>query len=170
MYSGHDRSSDCSKEISFTCPTQFKCRDNSGRGRVSHFFLENWKLITKDPWIIQCVEGIKLDFVSTPYQTYFPNQPFFNQENQLLVDNEIKFLLDKNAITPSLLTDDSFISNIVLVPKKDGGQRPVINLKNHVFLRYEHFKMEGIRLLKDLLLKDDWMVKIDLTDAYLTLK
>jgi len=92
MYSGHDRSSDCSKEISFTCPTQFKCRDNSGRGRVSHFFLENWKLITKDPWIIQCVEGIKLDFVSTPYQTYFPNQPFFNQENQLLVDNEIKCL------------------------------------------------------------------------------
>jgi hypothetical protein len=55
-----------------------------------------------------------------------------------------------------------------LVPKKDGGQTPVINLKNlNVFLRYEYFKMEGIHLLKDLLLKDDWLVKIDLTDAYL---
>ena len=31
MYSGHDRSCDCSKEISFTCPTQFKYRDISGR-------------------------------------------------------------------------------------------------------------------------------------------
>ena len=59
--------------------------------RVSNF-LENWKLITKDPWIIQCVEGIKFDFVLTPYQTSFPNQPFFNYENQLLVDNEIKCL------------------------------------------------------------------------------
>lgn len=29
--------------------------------------------------------------------------------------------------------------------------------------------MEGIHLLKDLLLTNDWMVKLDLTDAYLTL-
>lgn len=139
-------------------------------GRISHF-LENWKLITKDPWIIQCVEGIQLDFTSTPYQPSLPNQPFFNQENQLLVDKEIQSLLDKNAITPSVLTKDTFISNIFLVPKKDGGQRPVFNLKHlNVFLKYEHFKMEGIHLLKDLLQKNDWMVKIDLTDAYLTLK
>jgi hypothetical protein len=35
-----------------------------------------------------------------------------------------------------------------LVPKKDGGQTPVINLKNlNVFLRYEYFKMEGLGIL-----------------------
>ena len=31
------------------------------------------------------------------------------------------------------------------------------------FVHTEHFKMEGIHLLKDLL---DWMVKVDLKDAY----
>ena len=33
---------------------------------------------------------------------------------------------------------------------------------------YEHFKMEGIHMLKDLLKKGDYLVKIDLKDAYLT--
>ncbi|CAG2197965.1 unnamed protein product [Mytilus edulis] len=139
-------------------------------GRVS-LFLQNWNSITKDPWVLQCVKGIKLDFLATPFQNQIPNQAFFNQENQDLINKEITGLLNKKAITQSFLTKDSFISNIFLVPKKGGGQRPVINLKGlNVFLRYEHFKMEGIHLLKDLLLKNDWMVKIDLTDAYLTLQ
>ena len=51
--------------------------------------------------------------------------------------------------------------------KKDGGQRPVINLKNlNSFIHAPHFKMEGIHTLKSLLKKDDWLVKIDLKDAY----
>ncbi|CAB4003828.1 Hypothetical predicted protein, partial [Paramuricea clavata] len=36
------------------------------------------------------------------------------------------------------------------------------------FLGYEHFKMEGIHMLRDLLKKGDFFVKIDLKDAYLT--
>jgi hypothetical protein len=56
-----------------------------------------------------------------------------------------------------------------IVPKKDGGNRPVINLKPlNQFLVYEHFKMEGIHMLRDLLKQDDYLVKIDLKDAYLT--
>ena len=38
----------------------------------------------------------------------------------------------------------------------------------HCFIPYEHFKMESIHMLKDLLKKGDYMVKIDLKDAYLT--
>jgi hypothetical protein len=58
---------------------------------------------------------------------------------------------------------------IFVVPWKDGGNRPVVNLKPlNQFLGYEHFKMEGIHLLRDLLKKGDFLVKIDLKDAYLT--
>ncbi len=55
--------------------------------------------------------------------------------------------------------------------KKGGGgeQRPVVNLKPlNRDIPYEHFKMEGIHMLKDLLKKGDYLVKIDLKDAYLT--
>ena len=55
----------------------------------------------------------------------------------------------------------------VSCPKKDGRQRPVINLKSlNQSVRTEHFKMEGIHMLKDLLRAGDWMAKIDLKDAY----
>ena len=44
----------------------------------------------------------------------------------------------------------------------------MINLKglNH-FVKTEHFKMEGLHLLQDLLQPQDWMIKMDLKDAYL---
>ncbi|XP_056408500.1 uncharacterized protein LOC130311793 [Hyla sarda] len=75
----------------------------------------------------------------------------------------------KGAIYPVPPQSQGFLSNLFLVKKKDGGHRPVINLRDlNYFVKYQHFKMEGIHLLKDLLIKDDWMVKIDLKDAYLT--
>ena len=51
-----------------------------------------------------------------------------------------------------------------LVSCKD---RPVINLKNlNGIVDYQHFKMEDISTLKDLIQPNDWMMKLDLKDAY----
>ena len=38
--------------------------------------------------------------------------------------------------------------------------------KLNSFVKTEHFKMEGIHMLKDLLKPGDWMTKADLKDAY----
>ncbi|KAM4697809.1 uncharacterized protein WCC33_013413 [Rhinophrynus dorsalis] len=86
-----------------------------------------------------------------------------------LVDSEISNLLRKGAIRQAPAGPAGFISNIFLVGKKNSGLRPVINLRalNECVL-YRHFKMEGIHILRDLLLPSDWMIKIDLKDAYLT--
>ncbi|KAM4702972.1 uncharacterized protein WCC33_011531 [Rhinophrynus dorsalis] len=80
-----------------------------------------------------------------------------------------KHLLRKGAIRQAPAGPAGFISNIFLVGKKNSGLRPVINLRalNECVL-YRHFKMEGIHILRDLLLLSDWMIKIDLKDAYLT--
>ena len=52
--------------------------------------------------------------------------------------------------------------------KKGRGQRPVINLKSlNTFVRVDHFKMEGLHILPDLIQAQDWMIKIDLKDAYI---
>ena len=56
-----------------------------------------------------------------------------------------------------------------MVPKKDGGWRPIINLKRlNQFLFTTHFKMESILSLRDVLKKDNYMIKVDLKDAYIT--
>ena len=77
-------------------------------------------------------------------------------------------MLEKDAISP-ITTNlwDGYFSSIFLVPKKDGGHRPIINLKKlNGFIPHHHFKMEGIHMLKDLLKQEDFMAKIDLKDAY----
>ena len=44
----------------------------------------------------------------------------------------------------------------------------MINLRAlNQYVRVEHFKMEGLHLVPDLLQQRDWMVKMDLKDAYL---
>ena len=63
-----------------------------------------------------------------------------------------------------------FYLNLFLVPKKDGRQCQVINLKTlNNFVNKEHFKMEGIHTLKDLLKRGDWLAKIDLKDAFFSI-
>ena len=65
--------------------------------------------------------------------------------------------------------EQGFVSALFLVPKKGGGQRPVVNLRPlNQYVHYEHFKMEGIHMLRDLLRKEDYLVKMDLKDAYFT--
>ena len=55
------------------------------------------------------------------------------------------------------------------VPKSDGSWRPVINLKElNRYVVHHHFKTEGIRMLQGLIQEVDWLVKLDLKDAYLT--
>lgn len=87
-----------------------------------------------------------------------------------MIDSEIENLVLKNAVRETTPTSNSLYSNVFLVPRNGGELRPVINLKNlNSFLLYEHFKMEGIQLLRDLMEEGDWLVKLDLKDAYLTI-
>ena len=91
-----------------------------------------------------------------------------NQIQQELVSQEISEMFSKGAVTEiQTPPEGGFFSTLFLVPKKDGGQRPVINLKNlNSFINAPHFKMEGIHALKNLLKRGDWLVKTDLKDAY----
>ena len=106
-------------------------------------------------------------FIKTPSNPKpYPAQ--LNQTQQELVSQEIKDMISKGAVTElQTLPVGGFLSTLFLVPKKDGGQTPAINLKKlNSFINAPHFKMEGIHTLKSLLQKGDWLVKIDRKDAY----
>jgi len=57
-----------------------------------------------------------------------------NPEKEELVEKEIKEILEKGAIRTVKQTKGQFASSLFLVPKKDKGQRPVINLKKVEFI------------------------------------
>ena len=134
-------------------------------GRLAHH-LQNWQAITQDRWVLSTVQGYKIDFLSNPHQKFIPHPAQFSTEQRQLITEEITELLLKGAIE-EVNTPPGYYSNLFLVPKKDGGQRPVINLISlNEFVRKEHFKMEGIHNLKDLLQPGNWLAKVDLKDAF----
>ena len=76
-------------------------------------------------------------------------------------------MLKKGSIRKFHPSKGEFVSNLFLEKKKDGGQRPVVNLKQlNAFIPYCHFKMEGLQNLKYMLQKGDYIYKLDLKDAY----
>ena len=114
----------------------------------------------------QLVQGCLLELTSTPFQRGVPC-PLINQ-HQPAVEEEVQKLLAKGTIRKVEPCPGQFISRLFLIAKKDGSFRPVVNLKllNRYIARV-HFKMEGINMLKDLLLGNNWMASIDLKDTYL---
>ena len=95
-----------------------------------------------------------------------PPQMQFSQEQQALVSTEIQTMIGKQAsvVQPG---QEGFVSQIFLVPKKNSGYRPVVNLKAlNKFVAEEHFKMEGFHMVKDLVKPGDWLTELDLKDAY----
>ena len=76
-------------------------------------------------------------------------------------------MIQIKAIKEVLDGSNQCLSPVFLVPKKDGDQRAVINLmKLNQYVEYQPFKMEGIQALKALLRKGDFMVNLNLSDAY----
>ncbi|KAK3092798.1 hypothetical protein FSP39_007315 [Pinctada imbricata] len=83
---------------------------------------------------------------------------------------EIQSLLEKNAIerVPRDQEGLGFYSTFFIVPKKDGGLRPILNLRKlNSYLDVPHFKMETLRSIVCALEQNDWALSLDLKDAYL---
>jgi len=137
-------------------------------GRLK-LLLRNWRVITQDPWVLECVQGYSIDLKEQPYQ-YKPQMELnFPPKEVSCLSAEVTKMIDKHAITPvpKEQAAKGFQSQLFTVPKKDGGRRPIINLKRlNSFVEEVHFKMEGIHTLKDILKPGDWMTKVDLKDAY----
>lgn len=138
-------------------------------GRLASF-IDTWKVLTGDIWVLNTIVGYQIPFKGEPQQAQRPPEPVFSEEHTTLLWNEVQSLLQKGAILPQLESSEGFYSTLFLVPKKNGQMRPVINLKClNQWVDAPHFKMEGIATLKDLLKARDWMVKVDLKDAYFTI-
>lgn len=76
-----------------------------------------------------------------------------------MVSEEVGKLLSKQAIKQIKEVPNQFLSNLFLVPKKDGSQHPVINLKPvSQYIWRQKFKMEGGKVDRDILQKNDWTV------------
>ena len=90
-----------------------------------------------------------------------------NRDEHEILRRSINEMLGSGAIELCEEVDGQFLSTYFLVPKSDGSSRFVLNLKNlNCFMNPEHFKIEDIRTVVNVLCKYDYMGKIDLKDAF----
>lgn len=138
-------------------------------GRLK-YFVKNWESITDNPIVLSWLKGFKIPFTNTVVQTMIaPIKIWSENEFELISLNIIK-LLKLGAISHCHPHKDQFISPIFLVPKPDGSQRFILNLKQlNMFIKPDHFKLEDRSMVMKLLQPNSFMATIDLKDAYFML-
>ena len=134
-------------------------------GRL-RLFINNWQRITTDPVVLNAVRGYKIEFAAKLEQ--IDTRQF--KRNTSVTENiqvEIKRLQDKNVIETCEHVEGEHLSNIFLRPKKNGGARLILDLSElNKSLEYQHFKMDNIHTVMDLISPNNYLASIDLRDAY----
>ena len=120
--------------------------------RLNHF-VNNWKVITTDKWVLDCVQGFQIPFSSLLSQEHWPNSPISSTEQSSYPSGGQHATRERgNHLSEKPFRLQEFYSTLFLVPKKGGQMRPVINLKKlNEWMEPQHFKMEGKGTLRELL-------------------
>ena len=139
-------------------------------GRLQQF-ASQWRRITRDPWVLEVVsQGLTFRWKTRPC---LKTEPWFfrppnDQEKYARLQKEIDDLLLKRAIEETPRDLPAWYSLVFLVPKKSGGWRPVFDLSQlNQFLVIPKFRMESALTIMKSLAMGDWVVSIDVKDAYL---
>ena len=122
---------------------------------------------------MNAVQGYRLEFINgcPPRSQELGGPLSFSGTERGAITEEVDSLLKKGAISLCDRSPGDFISQIFARPKKHSKKlRVILNLRQlNTFITYEHFKMESINTIENLMSQDDFMVSIDLTDAYFSI-
>ncbi len=148
-------------------------RDGSLAGRLSRHS-DAWFKLSRNQWALSTVkEGLLVDFHRPPKQRWIPRQWAEHIESEaVLIQRELDSLIAMGAVEEVPFRKPGrrvFYSALFTVAKKGTDRRrPVLNLKPlNKFVRYEHFKMEGLHTIRDLVQHGDYMAKVDISQAFL---
>ncbi|XP_074492936.1 uncharacterized protein LOC141768506 [Sebastes fasciatus] len=137
----------------------------------SQLRLDSWEKEVSDPWVVATVaRGYRIQFRRRP-------PPFSRVQMTLVKDpvqakvlsEEIAILLQKKVIAKVRPSEQQagFYSTYFLVPKKDGGIRPILDLRRlNTYIKVLPFRMLHTRHILESIEQGEWFTTIDLKDAY----
>ncbi len=138
---------------------------------LSHFLHEWERLPGVSLWVLRTIRtGYTLQFGKNPPRFDGVHLTVVNSASKASVlQQELSSLLQKGAIEeiPQSEVERGFFSHYFLVPKRDGGLRPILDLWRLIFFLYKgKFKMLMMKTIMSQVQEGDWFVTIDLKDAY----
>ena len=129
-----------------------------------------WLRLTNEKFILQTIADATLEFIATPSQLNLPRAIQFADAEFASIDKQISTFLKMGVIEIAYHGQDEFVSNIFTRDKKDGSKRMILNLvKLNQFIRYQHFKMDTIDTVIDLMRANCFMASVDLSNAYFSI-
>ncbi|ORE18438.1 hypothetical protein BCV71DRAFT_169499, partial [Rhizopus microsporus] len=136
-------------------------------GRINKIFIANLKKFNLDAHTVilekiprlsvyEYISGKKMDEEARDIST-----------KALRLPTSVRYLEDKDDEDKDMAFDNQdSLSQMFVVREKD-KVRPILNCQRiNQFIQCQHFKMESVPILRDLIEAGDWMCKIDLKDAY----
>ena len=127
-----------------------------------HGRLGAWTLGLFRSFVWAIVSFLFLGLVPIPLPSYSPGSV-----RGIALAAAVLDLRAKDAIEPAS-QDPGFYNRLFVTPKVTGGWRPVIDLSRlNRFVRLSRFRMETSASVLQSLRPGDWMVSVDLQDAYL---
>ncbi len=138
---------------------------------LSHFIHEWERLPGVSPWVLRTVRsGYTLQFGRNPPRFDGVHLTEVNSASKASVlQQELSSLLQKGAIeeVPQTDIERGLFSRYFLVPKRDGGLRPILDLRRLNLSLYKgKFKMLTMKSIMSQIQEGDWFVTIDLKDAF----
>ena len=147
-------------------------------GRTQHVtcplssMLHRWESLVHDVMVLNVIRrGHEIPFkdgIAPPFNGVINSLPK-TQSQALVFQAELNDLISKGAVTqvPAHLREDGFYSHYFLVPKRDGGMRPILNLKPfNKSVKKISFKMIKTPSLLAMVRQTDFLTSIDLKDAF----
>ena len=140
--------------------------------RLSRYW-EAWERRSVDPWVVSVLrDGYRIPFRGhklpplspTPrdYPSYLGDRVKFSA-----LQAEVTELMEKQAIKEVTPETPGFYNRLFLVPKKEGTWRPVLDVsKLNLFVLKTKFSMETAQTVREAIGRGDWMVSLDMKDAY----
>ncbi len=134
-------------------------------------FISAWKVIPGiSRWLLNVIErGYTLQFRRRPPRFNGVVQSLTSPRNAQALRQEIGCLLEKGAVerVPPHELESGFYSRYFVVPKRDGGLRPILDLRPiNRALCERQFRMVTLKQILAQIRPGDWFASVDLKDAY----
>ena len=114
---------------------------------------------------------IALNLLRFHRNKHFASNPNFTKQKEVLIDKEIEKLIHKGIIVEIEHEKTEFVSPIFIIHKPDEGIKLILNLKRlNEYVKYQHFKMESIRSVLNLVTKNCFMCTVDLKNTSYSVK
>lgn len=131
--------------------------------------LNIWKRYTHDSVVLDWVKGYKIPFIKKPFQKY-TNIPRLKPREKSKYERVIQDLKKVGAIEECNHEKGEFLSTYFLRKKSNNKFRFILNLKQlNKFIVAPHFKLEDYKTANNAIVKNCFLAKIDLKDAYFSI-